>query len=144
MRVRTRALAVLAGQREKGEARIFDPLVHTTLLRYSPGPRRCSCLHAASQLLQPVQRSRSISSASRPLFCICDALIISPCSEIPPGDFAAAGDIAGEESHGDHVNEHARDEDPGERHVQGPPPRLSNADRSARAEQSSSSRASFW
>ena len=42
-----------------------SPANHTTLLRRSPGPRPFSVLHAASQLLHPVQRSRSIIKASR-------------------------------------------------------------------------------
>ena len=37
----------------------------STRLRYSPGPKPCSCLQATSQLLQPVQRSRSIIKAKR-------------------------------------------------------------------------------
>ncbi len=40
----------------------------TTLLRNSPGPSPCSCLQAASQLLHPIQRSRSMFIAKRPLF----------------------------------------------------------------------------
>ena len=40
----------------------------TTLLRNSPGPSPCSCLHAASQLLQPMQRSRSTVIAKRSIF----------------------------------------------------------------------------
>ena len=42
-----------------------SPANHTTRLRRSPGPRPFSVLHATSQLLHPVHRSRSIIKANR-------------------------------------------------------------------------------
>ena len=83
----------------KSSAASFSSPSQTTRLRNSPGPRPCSCLQAASQLLQPIQRSRSNIRESRLMFSP------SPFGQMPPVDFTAIGHIPGKEGHGYHVDD---------------------------------------